>query len=223
MAASSLSSCSLNFNPRSPWGERRFRVFGGEGEIYFNPRSPWGERRGTHLQPCRDGAFQSTLPVGGATIPRRGGGGKGGISIHAPRGGSDKMGGRAEKLQRISIHAPRGGSDAGSARIREEKTNFNPRSPWGERRFFHAIKYAVRFISIHAPRGGSDTRPPSKRNLRWYFNPRSPWGERPNIIDEGGSLNDFNPRSPWGERRRTMRIERFWMAISIHAPRGGSD
>ena len=56
------------------------------------------------------------------------------ISIHAPRGGSDKNPVRqVGRNDRISIHAPRGGSD--SAKVNDETDNhdFNPRSPWGER------------------------------------------------------------------------------------------
>ena len=86
--------------------------------------------------------FQSTLPVGGATGHRGRELYPVDISIHAPRGGSDRLtvlsvtGGR-----RISIHAPRGGSD-----------------------LFRAGKQPIPFsISIHAPRGGSDNLPSSGR------------------------------------------------------------
>ena len=55
--------------------------------------------------------FQSTLPVGGATI-------------------QDIV---LSLMLRISIHAPRGGSDGASAVVRLCTAYFNPRSPWGER------------------------------------------------------------------------------------------
>ena len=78
-----------NFNPRSPWGERQ------KFTDFYNPMF----------------AFQSTLPVGGAT------------NLTKVR----------EHRIIISIHAPRGGSD----RTRPDTTTwtryFNPRSPWGER------------------------------------------------------------------------------------------
>ena len=78
----------------------------------FNPRSPCGERL-LHLALSREQfRFQSTLPVRGATepyeprrppcIP---------ISIHAPRAGSDLRGERVAGCLDISIHAPRAGSD----------------------------------------------------------------------------------------------------------------
>ena len=34
----------MNFNPRSPWGERLFVSTSVLKFLYFNPRSPWGER-----------------------------------------------------------------------------------------------------------------------------------------------------------------------------------
>ena len=56
------------------------------------------------------------------------------ISIHAPREGSDR-----EKIVcpfklHISIHAPREGSDRTLMLNYEVLSNFNPRSPRGERR-----------------------------------------------------------------------------------------
>ena len=58
--------------------------------VDFNPRSPGGER---HIQANKsnlDTAFQSTLPRWGATHDVDAGARIGGISIHAPRVGSDK-------------------------------------------------------------------------------------------------------------------------------------
>ena len=52
-----------------------------------------------------------------------------GISIHAPREGSDQMPRRPQRLPQISIHAPREGSDTAPAAIREIPRDFNPRSP----------------------------------------------------------------------------------------------
>ena len=56
-------------------------------------------------------AFQSTLPVGGATAFLPSGLPVTRISIHAPRGGSDAQIIISIKNDCISIHAPRGGSD----------------------------------------------------------------------------------------------------------------
>ena len=103
----------------------------------------------------------------------------------------------------ISIHAPRGGSDCAPACRTALHTDFNPRSPWGER-----------------PRAIS-----GETEAKEHFNPRSPWGERPKMgkfwivkvgisihAPRGGSdpclmdgfakISHFNPRSPWGERQQ---------------------
>ena len=81
------------------------------------------------------------------------------ISIHAPRGGSDFRDMKEhERLTEISIHAPRGGSDFRVICMGHVPYNFNPRSPWGERRL-----------------SGQG------EGLHPHFNPRSPWGERQQI------------------------------------------
>ena len=59
-------------------------------DVNFNPRSPWGERPvGMQNTPSVE-VFQSTLPVGGATMSSRSSASCASISIHAPRGGSDR-------------------------------------------------------------------------------------------------------------------------------------
>ena len=55
--------------------------------------------------------FQSTLPGRGATGQIRRDHRRDGISIHAPREGSDDGGDGFTPEQLISIHAPREGSD----------------------------------------------------------------------------------------------------------------
>ena len=78
----------------------------------FNPRSPHGERLKAAEDVRRFRGFQSTLPARGATGVRGGRAGRDGISIHAPRTGSDRSSADAgTDSQTISIHAPRTGSD----------------------------------------------------------------------------------------------------------------
>ena len=168
--------------------------------------------------------FQSTLPVGGATLASKYVYLLPNISIHAPRGGSDFPLGFCGFARRIiSIHAPRGGSDGEQITASLLPTDFNPRSPWGERR------YTLEDF----------------RQL-FNFNPRSPWGERRRLgLKRGLSTVHFNPRSPWGERLYAVLICAICLlfqstlpvggatafgpvrlgplSISIHAPRGGSD
>ena len=123
----------------------------------FNPRSPCGERQVPPALPFAAALFQSTLPVWGATLPFSSAVVPKSISIHAPRVGSDAYGASAAPCAvLISIHAPRVGSDSTSSHILRRSsifqstlpvwgatastskplfalTNFNPRSPCGER------------------------------------------------------------------------------------------
>ena len=125
---------------------------------------------------------------------------------------------------KISIHALREESDMVVILTGRIKTNFNPRSPWGERLY------------------SSYLTSPS-----FYFNPRSPWGERLHrwwclyktngisihALREESDLRlifqkhwialYFNPRSPWGERLHSIWPAKFPRIISIHALREESD
>ena len=125
----------------------------------------------------------------------------------------------------ISIHAPRTGSDRRSqASPRWDKAHFNPRSPHGERHAFSPPDFDPLTISIHAPRTGSDGNEHGKSNCHLHFNPRSPHGERRILTRrEETPYLDFNPRSPHGERRLWSPNIPGQIAISIHAPRTGSD
>ena len=145
--------------------------------------------------------FQSTLPARGATgscielFDARE------ISIHAPRTGSDDAHRLHRLLDGISIHAPRTGSDQPSCR---------PRRSW------HSI-------SIHAPRTGSDKWTAFMSPPRGYFNPRSPHGERP--VGESVTFTVTQFQSTLPARGATGRdpLVQAELAISIHAPRTGSD
>ena len=124
-----------DFNPRSPCGERLFAPGNSRSQPYFNPRSPCGERHIVWNHTPGSLPFQSTLPLRGATL--------------VPLGIITKS--------LISIHAPLAGSDRGVIRSLRPFYYFNPRSPCGERPGPHAVTY------LHIG----------------YFNPRSPCGERP--------------------------------------------
>ena len=100
--------------------------------------------------------FQSTLPLRGATSTGKSSPGGSVISIHAPLTGSDPPDKEVTDSQDISIHAPLTGSDREWCSEIDHETNFNPRSPYGERL----------------------SKPRPKPRLH-YFNPRSPYGERP--------------------------------------------
>ena len=164
--------------------------------------------------------FQSTLPVGGATISGHPHTDRLPISIHAPRGGSDWHISHFFLPISISIHAPRGGSDLPITYIACRDRYFNPRSPWGERRYCRrTFDYQGRFqstlpvggatqaassadelltISIHAPRGGSDQGQYCFRRTCDDFNPRSPWGERPPLFAFASKTVVFQSTLPVG-------------------------
>ena len=117
------------------------RLHGGLGD--FNPRSPHGERPQCACVIGGWFAFQSTLPARGATVIVSVPYAPAVISIHAPRTGSDTTDGDAQAPPRkISIHAPRTGSDMAIVFSVPSHTNFNPRSPHGERR----ICFSRRFV-----------------------------------------------------------------------------
>ena len=108
-------------------------------------------------------AFQSTLPVWGATHARRRYHGLAYISIHAPRVGSDGRMTRKEMRNDISIHAPRVGSDRCWDRSNQKNNKISIHAPRvGSDGAFGQLGEAE-MISIHAPRVGSDPVRPGRR------------------------------------------------------------
>ena len=145
-----------HFNPRSPHGERPNSNSRHPNGRHFNPRSPHGERH-----------YLNSLIVGSNAI-----------SIHAPRTGSDSTWGRGPSdSTSFQSTLPARGATQSALFSRRILSNFNPRSPHGERPF--STKYE---------RPNND------------FNPRSPHGERPLSDSSWACAGDFNPRSPHGER-----------------------
>ena len=146
------------FNPRSPCGERRSGAAAAVHLRYFNPRSPCGERRAARRKKTRKPYFNPRSPCGERLARNHGQRALRGISIHAPRAGSDVCQIYDPIEHIISIHAPRAGSDSRAETIATSRAefqstlpvrgatlphrpqnasagDFNPRSPCGERRF----------------------------------------------------------------------------------------
>ena len=126
---------------------------------------------------------------------------RGRISIHAPRTGSDGIPRKRGRRGRISIHAPHArGATVYVVCLQAISTNFNPRSPHGERPFFSA--------PISTPTD---------------FNPRSPHGERQGASSTAEAAASFQSTLP--ARGATPKGFPCMIAriISIHAPRTGSD
>ena len=84
---------------------------GNTADTDFNPRTPWGVRLPSGKRRKEAKLFQSTHPVGGATMCTRLGNG----------------------CKRISIHAPRGGCDSLQYALTRAALDFNPRTPHGVR------------------------------------------------------------------------------------------
>ena len=87
--------------------------------------------------------------------------------------------------------------------------------------------YSERMVCYFNPRSPHGERPPAKfpaSTCTEDFNPRSPHGERPVAVWTIEPQDEhFNPRSPHGERPRCLLHGHRARAISIHAPRTGSD
>ena len=178
---------------------------------YFNPRSPDGERPTAQR-------YHSIIS---------------GISIHAPRMGSDLRGeGCQTVFGRISIHAPRMGSDQLSGWLVRHSCRFQSTLPgWGATSRHHDTVGPM--ISIHAPRMGSDCPRPDPRMPSSRFQSTLPgWGATPLRLQGRilktisihaprmgsdhitfhimvGRLADFNPRSPDGERPGHYNLPTF--------------
>ena len=169
---------------------------------YFNPRSPHGERLLRVVQKLN--------------VLR--------ISIRAPRTGSDNI---ADQVDGSSVPfqstLPARGATTGRWAAESAPSDFNPRSPHGERRCYNYSADAAINISIHAPRTGSDHPCASAAAALPHFNPRSPHGERRRPPAAANLSGYFNPRSPHGERPYDLSYYVLHQEISIHAPRTGSD
>ena len=166
--------------------------------------------------------FQSTLPARGATASDSSSAGIPTISIHAPRTGSDQS--RQPEPAAASNFNPR--SPHGERQCRSESKvssnkYFNPRSPHGERRVATAENGWHAIISIHAPRTGSDHAVAVLVAVSADFNPRSPHGERRvNGKPKKRQEQHFNPRSPHGERRHAGAADHCRRHFNPRSPHG---
>ena len=191
--------------------------------VDFNPRSPDGERRAPEVLRSVHVHISIHAPRMGSddladlildTISR--------ISIHAPRMGSDRGGSGRHRGDGISIHAPRMGSDVSFALVTSAAKLFQSTLPgWGatmgastgvSRDLFQStlpgwgatLRIGQRGrparISIHAPRMGSDHFKDGGHYFLVLFQSALPgWGATDARMDRATG-RDFNPRSPDGER-----------------------
>ena len=101
---------------------------------------------------------------------------------------------------------------------------FNPRSPRGERRNKpDTLHYYQLFQSTLPARGATRACAPSSARQGRFQSTLPARGATLRLLLFGHKQVHFNPRSPRGERQlySVLRVRKF--AISIHAPREGSD
>ena len=190
----------------------------------FNPRSPHGERHAEANQKFRTISISIHAPRTGSdqddfrrNVPCD-------ISIHAPRTGSDVLEqARESKTTTFQSTLPARGATRMPRSKWPPPCNFNPRSPHGERRgtaarggggFRHfnprsphgerqsALRRCLPddCISIHAPRTGSDVKRAEQQPVP-RISIHAPRTGSDGLMNPDGTIaRNFNPRSPHGER-----------------------
>ena len=146
------------------------------------------------------------------------------ISIHAPRTGSD----RQRKIRdfispRFQSTLPARGATERTMALANCQTDFNPRSPHGERLIFLHLRTVNNYFNPRSPHGERPDRANSRARPGENFNPRSPHGER---HERGGGMAKRPPfQSTLPARGATIVASKAdcTIRISIHAPRTGSD
>ena len=173
---------------------------------------------GIHLK------FQSTLPARGATAANAELSVKGQFQSTLPaRGATWKIPQIAAMLGFQSTLPARGATRV-CACAGARGSDFNPRSPHGERRSIATDLYANYGISIHAPRTGSDIAQNADVIHLLTISIHAPRTGSDYVFPVPlAPVMNFNPRSPHGERHQPFRKQPMHQRISIHAPRTGSD
>ena len=199
--ARSSAICLRYFNPRSPGGERQVRDWFKLQRHRISIHAPRvGSVRGFIRPLCILYKFQSTLPGWGA-------------SLRIPAGNAYDV---------FQSTLPGWGASRPKIPTAPPRTNFNPRSPGGERH----MTMLPTLTQIH-------------------FNPRSPGGERPSGLNglqfvSGISIHaprvgsvcvlgccccatsHFNPRSPGGERHTPVKIDSVTFVFQSTLPGWGA-
>ncbi len=147
-----------------------------------------------------------------------------GISIHAPRTGSDHQDCGASLLLLFQSTLPARGATECEKALYVVYEYFNPRSPHGERRAAVPDRSRLTAISIHAPRTGSD---PGESGLaRYYivFQSTLParGATRAGLLFHVVVLS-FQSTLPARGATEQIAAAGTETVISIHAPRTGSD
>ena len=146
-----------NFNPRTPYGMRRWLIRRDRKRSNFNPRTPYGMRLILFVVGLLGWLFQSTHPLRDATV----------IAFWI-----------AILILNFNPRTPYGMRHGRTYAECIHCRYFNPRTPYGMRP--HTVRYSFYDlnISIHAPLTGCDVLSCRHRIHLWYFNPRTPYGMR---------------------------------------------
>ena len=214
----------MHFNPCAPYGARRIDVAGpilgteisihapltgrdlsrlsssaARGISIHAPLTGRDQNRSDKLEQYRE--FQSTRPLRGATP----GFGlqllKPYISIHAPLTGRDHPWGDMCCFPFLfQSTRPLRGATAGLPLVHPPGQNFNPRAPYGARRW-----------------------PRPTWHFASNFNPRAPYGARRfhSGITVGSGIN-FNPRAPYGARHKVLEPLAVWTVFQSTRPLRGA-
>ena len=191
----------------------------------FNPRSPHGERPFPARPTSRPATFQSTLPARGATTPRKKRSStRSNFNPRSPHGERREFCKSVEDACHFNPRSPHGERQERPYPDAHRHADFNPRSPHGERHNPAQLTLYVFDISIHAPRTGSDVALAQVDVGDFDFNPRSPHGERHRFMRSCQSDLAFQSTLPARGATFCQIGENYYTdAISIHAPRTGSD
>ena len=149
-----------------------------ERTSYFNPRSPHGERRTCRNAACDRLGISIHAPRTGSDVERLHRRRRIGISIHAPRTGSDCYAVHGGLARHISIHAPRTGSDAHHVLNREPSSEFQSTLPARGATRAKAVAITSAIFQSTLPARGATKPVPWRLRIARDFNPRSPHGER---------------------------------------------
>ena len=191
-----------NFNPRHPYGWRRFTARCSNISNLFQSTPPIRVATSTRVPLRGCTIFQSTPPIRVATRPRCCICVGISISIHATHTGGDRNS-RAVfcGIDSISIHATHTGGDLLYFIFAPPYNYFNPRHPYGWRPAPALRRHRDVWISIHATHTGGD----ALYNIRQYYFQISI-----HATHTGGD--------PFPERLADKKIK-----ISIHATHTGGD
>ena len=145
------------------------------------------------------------------------------ISIHAPRVGSDgDRGTPHQACGHFNPRSPCGERPQAAANVALSYNDFNPRSPCGERRSGSALRREHRKFQSTLPVWGA-TRLGISAKAKIVFQSTLPvWGATMTCLLPG-LWRVFQSTLPvWGATAHKA-LRNYFMEISIHAPRVGSD